>query len=166
MDKHCLSKLLKVRVALLLASALFVPTVSHADYFSLYFKCAGTVASAKKTTKANVDLALRDNNNSALIQKSNILPVGESMKYEVSPATYSMSYYVPGVHTKVYYDWYRGYLFSWNPGLKRLAAIRLSIDRQSGKLAGEILNSRDRSLARINMNCEAISPDDLPEPKF
>lgn len=149
----------------------FVPllatsTLSSAAYFSLYLKCTGTVASGKKTTKAHVELALRDNNQSALIQKSNILPVGESMKYEVSPATYSMSYFAPGVHTQVYYDWYRGYLFSWDPGLKRLAAIRLSIDRQSGKLAGEILNSRDRSLARINMACEPISPDDLPEPKF
>lgn len=165
MDKHIPAPL-ALWVALFFVPLLATPTLSSAAYFSLYLKCAGTVATAKKTTKANVELALRDNNNSALIQKSNILPVGESMKYEVSPATYSMTYYAPGVHTKVYYDWYRGYLFSWNPSLKRLAAIRLSIDRQSGKLAGEILNSQDRSLARINMACEPISPDDLPEPKF
>lgn len=165
MGTHCLSKLAPC-AALLFGLALFAPMVTHADYFSLYLKCAGTVATAKNKTRANVDLALRDNNNSALIQKSNILPVGESMKYELSPATYSMTYFAPGVHTRVYYDWYRGYLFSWDPDLKRLATVRLSIDRQTGKLTGDVLNSQDRSLARINMACEPISPEDLPEPKF
>lgn len=77
-----------------------------------------------------------------------------------------MSYYVAKVHPQIYYDWYRGYLFAWNPDLKRLAAIRLSIDRQTGKLAGDILNSQDRSLARINMDCESVSSEDIPEPKF
>jgi hypothetical protein len=44
--------------------------------------------------------------------------------------------------------------------------VRLSIDRQSGKLEGDILNNQDRSLARIEMACEAVSPQDLPAPKF
>lgn len=151
---------------LVLAALLALPQLASADYFSLYLKCEGSVSSSKGKTRAHVDLALRDNNYSALIQRSNILPVGEKMKYEVSPATYSMTYYSPRADTRLYYDWFRGYLFSWNPGLKRLALIRLSIDRQTGKLDGDILNNQDASLARISMDCEPVSPDTLPAPKF
>ena len=165
MDKQDLSRSI-LRSLVLFACLLSAPGISSADYFSLYLKCEGAVSSHKGKTKAHLDLALRDNNYSALIQRSNILPVGEKMKYEVSPATYSMSYRAPGVHTRVYYDWYRGYLFSWYPDLKRLALIRLSIDRQTGKLAGDILNNQDDSLARISMDCEPVSPESLPEPKF
>lgn len=148
------------------AAALALSPTASADYFSLVLNCAGQVVAGKKKTRAHVDLALRDNNETALIQRSNVLPVGEKMKYEVSPATYSMKYYAPGTGSRVYYDWYRGYLFDWNPNLKRLSMIRLSIDRQSGELNGEILNNQDEALARIRMNCEAVSPEDLPEPKF
>ena len=165
MGKHDRSGAI-LRGLVLFASLLSTPSISSADYFSLYLKCEGTVANHKGKTKAHLDLALRDNNESALIQRSNILPVGEKMKYELSPATYSMTYRAPGVHTRVYYDWYRGYLFSWYPDLKRLALIRLSIDRQTGKLAGDILNNQDDSLARISMDCEPVSPENLPEPKF
>jgi len=77
---------------------------------------------------------MRDNNQSAVIQRSNILPVGEKMKYEVSPATYSMTYRSPKARTQLYYDWMRGQLFAWDPSLQRLAYIRLSIDRQNGSL--------------------------------
>jgi len=148
------------------AALLATPTLSSADYFSLYLKCEGAVSAKKGKTKAHVDLALRDNDYSALIQRSNVLPVGGKMKYEVSPATYSMTYYSPGARTQLYYDWYQGYLFKWDPNLKRLALIRLSIDRQTGQLDGDILNSQDESLARISMACEAVSPEDLPAPKF
>lgn len=156
-----------MRSGFVLFAALFaIPDISSADYFSLYLKCDGVVSSRQGKTKSHVDLALRDNNETALIQRSNVLPVGGKMKYEISPATYSMTYYSPGARTQLYYDWYQGYLFKWDPNLKRLALIRLSIDRQSGQLDGDILNSQDESLARISMACEAVSPEDLPEPKF
>jgi hypothetical protein len=151
---------------LLAALLVGLPTRTSAEYFSLYLKCEGAVTAGKKKTKTHLDLALRDNNETALIQRSNVLPVGEKMRYEVSPATYSMRYHAPGVGSRVYYDWYRGYLFDWNPYLKRLAVIRLSIDRQTGRLDGEILNNVDEVLARIGMECEAVSQDELPEPKF
>jgi len=150
----------------LFATLLAMPSISSADYFSLYLKCEGAVSTRQGETKSHVDLAIRDNDYSALIQRSNVLPVGGKMKYEVSPATYSMTYYSPGARTQLYYDWYKSYLFKWDPNLKRLALIRLSIDRQTGQLDGDILNSQDESLARIRMACEAISPEDLPEPKF
>jgi hypothetical protein len=147
-------------------SLLAVPTVASAEYFSLYLKCEGEVISGAGKTGANLDLALRDNNQSALIQRSNILPVGEKMKYEVSPASYSMVYRSPDTRSRVYYDWRRGYLFRWDPRLDRLAYIRVSIDRQSGRMEGDILNNEDISLARFGMRCEKADPKDLPAPKF
>ena len=143
-----------------------VPAVASAEYFSLYLKCEGEVRSAVGKTGANLDLALRDNNQSALIQRSNILPVGEKMRYEVSPAAYSMVYRSPDTRSRVYYDWRRGYLFRWDPRLDRLAYIRVSIDRQSGRLEGDILNNEDVSLARFGMTCQKADPDSLPAPKF
>lgn len=151
---------------IILAAALWIPGIASADYFSLYLKCEGAVASNAGKTKAHIDLALRDNNYSALIQRSNVLPVGEKLKYEVSPATYSMTFRSPQARTQLYYDWYRGQLFAWDPSLKRLAYIRLSIDRQTGSLEGDIRNSDDQSLARIGMKCEPVSPKDQPAPKF
>jgi hypothetical protein len=147
-------------------SLLGLPTVASADYFSLYLKCEGEVTSGAGKTGANLDLALRDNNQSALIQRSNILPVGEKMKYEVSPAAYSMTYRSPQARTQLYYDWYRGQLFAWDPSLKRLAYIRVSIDRQNGRLEGDIRNSDDQSLARFGMLCQKADPSALPAPKF
>ena len=147
-------------------SLLAMPSIASADYFSLYLKCDGEVATAAGKTGANLDVALRDNNQSALIQRSNVLPVGEKMKYEVSPATYSMIYRSPQARTQLYYDWYRGQLFAWDPSLKRLAYIRLSIDRQTGALEGDIRNSDDQSLARIGMKCQKVDQKDLPAPKF
>ena len=147
-------------------SLLGVPTAVSAEYFSLYLKCEGEVISGAGKTGANLDLALRDNNQSALIQRSNILPVGEKMRYEVSPASYSMVYRSPDTRSKIYYDWRRGYLFRWDPRLDRLAYIRVSIDRQSGRMEGDILNNEDISLARFGMQCEKADPSQLPAPKF
>ena len=158
---HCSPGLLIVA-----GSLLAMPGIASADYFSLYLKCDGEVATAAGKTGANLDVALRDNNQSALIQRSNVLPVGEKMKYEVSPATYSMIYRSPQARTQLYYDWYRGQLFAWDPSLKRLAYIRLSIDRQTGALEGDIRNSDDQSLARIGMKCQKVDQKDLPAPKF
>jgi hypothetical protein len=148
------------------AALIAAPDNASADYFSMYLRCEGTVTSAKGKTGANLDLALRDNNQSATIQQSNVLPVGEKLKYEVSPAAYSMTYRSPQARTRLYYDWIRGQLFVWDPSLQRLAYIRLSIDRQTGELAGDIRNSDDQSLARIGMNCNKVDPQSLPPPKF
>jgi hypothetical protein len=158
---HCRRSLPIVAGALLAA-----PGIASADYFSLYLKCQGEVISAAGKTGAQLDLALRDNNQSALIQRSNVLPVGEKMKYEVSPAAYSMTFRSPQVRTQLFYDWYRGQLFAWDPSLKRLATIRVSIDRQTGGMEGDIRNSDDQSLARFGMSCEKADPAALPAPKF
>ena len=161
-----ISRLRGVAMVIVGAACLGAPPLASAEYFSLYLKCEGQVTSAVGKTGANLDLALRDNNQSALIQRSNILPVGEKMRYEVSPAAYSMVYRSPDTRSRVYYDWRRGYLFRWDPRLDRLAYIRVSIDRQSGRLEGDILNNEDISLARFGMQCEKADPKDLPAPKF
>jgi hypothetical protein len=154
------------RLLVLAGALLTAPGMASADYFSLYLKCEGEIASSAGKTGANLDVAMRDNNQSALIQRSNVLPVGEKMKYEVSPATYSMTFRSPQARTQLFYDWYRGQLFAWDPSLKRLAYIRVSIDRQTGALEGDIRNSDDQSLARIGMKCQKVDPKDLPAPKF
>lgn len=136
-----------------------------AEYFNLYLRCEGEVVSSAGKTPGHIDVAMRDNNQSAVIQRSNILPVGEKMKYEVSPATYSMTYRT-GQRTQLYYDWLRGQLFAWDPALKRLAYIRLSIDRQTGGLEGDFRNSDDTILARFGMRCAKVDPSALPAPKF
>ncbi len=139
---------------------------ASAEYFSLYLKCEGEVTSAAGKNRAHLDVAMRDNNQSAVIQRSNILPVGEKMKYEVSPATYSMTYRSPKARTQLYYDWMRGQLFAWDPSLQRLAYIRLSIDRQNGNLEGDFRNADDTILARFGMGCQKVDPSALPPPKF
>lgn len=139
---------------------------ASADYFGLYLKCEGTVTSDAGRNPAHLDVAMRDNNQSAVIQRSNILPVGERMKYEVSPATYSMTFRSPKQRTQLYFDWLRGQLFAWDPSLKRLATIRLSIDRQTGGLEGDFRNTDDTILARFGMQCQKVDPSALPAPKF
>ena len=153
-------------LCVLAASSAWQPAAA-ADFF-VYLQCDGRVNAGKDSMTGNVSLALRDNNTTALIQKSNVMPVGERLKYDVSPVSYSMSYRVPGVRSDsvALYDWWRGALFVWQPNLKRVAKIRMSIDRSTGDLAGEMLNSQDERLASMAMNCKAIDEADLPAPKF
>jgi hypothetical protein len=145
--------------------AAFAPA-AHAAEFFLYLKCKGTVTAQGKSTAGHVDLALRDNNQTALVQQSSVLPVGVRLKYAVSPAAYSMTYLVNGAGSAVLYDWWRGALFVWQPSLKQATTIRVSIDRQSGQLNGEMLNAQAERLAGMQMACEPYKEEDLAPPKF
>lgn len=139
---------------------------AQAQEFNLYLACKGNVEAGKQQRGASLDLAFRDNNETALIQRSNVLPMGERMKYKASPMTYTMVYRAPVAGSKTFYDWYRGALFTWHPDLKRLAYIRLAIDRQSGDLEGEILNADEQPLGTLQMHCEPRTMEDMPTPKF
>ena len=141
-------------------------TAVIAAEFSLYLSCQGKLIAGEKMIPSQLILALRKVNQTALIQKSNALPVGERLKYDVSPFTYSMTYKVPGMETAILYDWWRGDIFVWQPNLKKVATIRVSIDRQSGELSGEMLNAQAEQLARLNMSCDALSEDNLPPAKL
>ncbi len=135
--------------------------------FHLYLKCTGKLSSSAKATPAHLNLAMRDNNLTALVQKSDVLPVGERMKYVATEQAYTMQLRTPvyGTHG-AYYDWFRGVLFVWHPDLKKLAMTRLSIDRQTGGLEGELLNIEGNVLGRLRMECTPQSMDDVPAPKF
>jgi hypothetical protein len=157
-------RLLRFGTALLCGAAVFHPAAA-ADFF-LYLRCEGKVDYGRSSTAGHVDLALRDNNMTALIQRSNVLPVGQRLKYEVSPISYSMNYQIRAAGSTVLYDWWRGPLFVWQPNLKQVTTVRLSIDRQTGALSGEMLNAEAEMLATLRMDCQAISEESLPAPKF
>jgi len=156
---------LAVTIAAAVVAALLAPSAQAAEFF-VYLKCKGKVAVRGKSTPGHVELALRDNNQTALVQQSSVVPVGVRLKYDVSPAAYSMTYRVPGTNSAVLYDWWRGALFVWQPSLKQVAAVRMSIDRQSGQLAGEMLNAAAEQLAVLDMRCEPYKEEDLAAPKF
>jgi len=139
---------------------------ARAAEFHLYLQCQGKVASKGKAYDAHLHLALRDNNLTALIQKSNVLPVGERMKYVLSEVAYTLTYRTPQARSRTAVDWFGGQVFVWLPDLKRVAETRLSIDRQTAVLSGELLNADSDLLGNLRMDCQPVSPDDLPAPKF
>lgn len=96
--------------------------------------------------EAHLDLALRRNSALALIQRSDVLPVGQRMKPQISPALYSMVLQVPIRGSAAYYDWTRGALFVWAPGLLNVHTARLSVDRQTAALGGEMLDGNEAML--------------------
>lgn len=151
-------------LGVLLAGACLAP--AQAAEFHLYLQCQGKVASKGKAYDAHLNLAMRDNNLTALIQKSNVLPVGERMKYVASEVAYTMTFRTPQARSRLALDWFSGQLFVWLPDLKRLAETRLSIDRQTAVLQGELLNADGDLLGNLRMDCQPVSPDDLPAPKF
>lgn len=151
-------------LGVLLAGAGGAP--AQAAEFHLYLQCQGKVASKGKAYDAHLNLAMRDNNLTALIQKSNVLPVGERMKYVASEVAYTMTFRTPQARSRLALDWFSGQLFVWLPDLKRLAETRLSIDRQTAVLQGELLNADGDLLGNLRMDCQPVSPDDLPAPKF
>ena len=154
-----------VAMAAAAAGTLFtVPAV--AQEFGLYLLCSGTVEAKGKSQPAHLDMAMRRNNQTALIQRSDVLPVGERMKFETSPTFYSMVFNAPARGSVVYYDWIRGALFVWNPDLQKLHTIRLSVDRQSAALQGEMRDGQGAILGRLKMQCQPKDNDTVETPKF
>lgn len=137
-----------------------------AQEFGIYLLCSGTVEAKGKSMAAHLDLAMRRNNQTALVQRSDVLPVGERFKFETSPAYYSMVFRAPARGSVVYYDWIRGSLFVWDPDLQKLQTTRLSVNRQTAVLEGEMLDGSQQVLGRLKMRCQPKSNEDMPEPKF
>ena len=152
--------------SLLAAAAVAAAAPASAQQFSLYLQCSGQVQAKGRQQAAHLDLALRDNNMTALIQRSDVLPVGEKMKYQASPALYSMTIGLYNRSGAMYYDWLRGTMFVWNPDLLRLHTVRLSVDRQTAALQGEMLDGKGAMLGRLKMHCEPKDNDSVPAPKF
>ncbi|MFT3857954.1 MAG: hypothetical protein QM742_10810 [Aquabacterium sp.] len=141
-------------------------SVAHAAEFNLFIQCKGELTASGKSKAALLDLALRDNNTTALIQRSNVLPKGERLVYTQTPTDYTLVYKLRQPGTHYYQDWANGSWVVWQPNLKRLATIRLAIDRQEGELEGELLDFDDELLGTLKMDCDAVDPDELPPPKF
>jgi hypothetical protein len=151
-----------------LAAALVVVCAlpAQAAEFSLYLNCTGKLTAGGKTTDAKLNLAMRDNNRTALIQASDVLPVGERLNYVASEMAYSMTYKTPVRGSQYFYDWWHGAMFVVHPNLKKLATTRLSVDRQTAALEGEMLNVEGEVLGNLRMECVPKSMDDAPAPKF
>ncbi len=137
-----------------------------AQEFGVYLACAGEVRDGSRAMPAHLDLALRRNSQLAMVQSSDVLPVGERMKLEITPAFYSMVYAAPVRDSAVWYDWIRGTMFVWDPDLLKLQSVRLSVDRQTAKLEGELRDGAGLQLARLAMRCDPKNNATVPEPKF
>jgi len=137
-----------------------------AQEWGVYLLCSGEVESKGKKMEAHLDLAMRRNNQQALIQRSNVAPVGERFKFDISPTYYSMVFNAPARGSVLYYDWIRGQLFVWNPDLEKLRTIRVSVNRQTAILEGEMLDGNRAQMGKFRMKCDAKNNDTVEEPKF
>ena len=158
-----------MRVASVLSLTAGAALPLQAAEFNLFLRCQGELRAGDQARPASLDLALRDNNQTALIQRSNVLPVGERLKYQASRASYTMLYKLPLPGTHVYTDWVNGAWVGWvvwQPNLKRLATVRIAVDRQTAELEGELRDFNDESLGSLAMQCEPSNNDDTPEPRF
>ncbi len=153
------------RGGLLVGAALSALPVA-AQEFGVYLMCKGQVRAQGKTLNAHVDLALRRNSQLAMIQSSDILPTGEKMRLDITPQFYTMVFNAPLRGSVLYVDWLRGALFAWNPDLKKLHAIRISVDRQSAVLEGDMRDGAGASVGRMKMRCEPRDNDSVAAPKF
>ena len=151
-------------LALLAGSMASVPV--DAQEFGVYLACSGEVRAGGRAMQAHLDLALRRNSQLALIQRSDVMPVGERMKLEITPAFYSMVYTAPLRSSTVWYDWIRGTMFVWDPDLLKLHLVRLSVDRQTAALEGEMRDGAGAQLALLAMHCDPKDNSTVPEPKF
>lgn len=123
------------------------------------------VRGAAKRGTAHLELALRDNNMTAFVQRSNVLPTGERMKYVATQTHYSAAY-SPANTGQAYVDWRGSWLFTWFPPFQKMAVTRFSIDRQTGQLEGEIVGPAGEVLGLMDMQCEPKRQGEGPAPRF
>ena len=142
--------------------------MAAAQEYSRFLGCAGTFVADSKPREAYIDLALRINSRKALIQGSNVLPVGEILDFVPTPANYSMTYLLRPRGTKVLTvpGWFQNTILIFYPDLQRLNQIRLSVNRQSGVLEGKMLNEDDEMLGAFTLQCRSQSEKDIGPAKF
>lgn len=124
-----------------------------------------SVRSAAKRGPAQLELALRDNNMSMLVQRSNVLPTGQRLSYQATQTHYTATF-LPQMAGAGFRAWGEGGLFGWYPPFQKMTAARFAIDRQSGVLEGEIVGPAGEVLGLIDMQCEAKRNEDAPAPRF
>jgi hypothetical protein len=143
----------------------FAPA-AMAEPYGLYLVCSGKVVAKGQSKDAHLDLALRRNSSLALVQRSNVLPVGDKLTLEITPSHYSMVFRAPARGSAVFYDWVRGAIFIWNPDLQKLRVARIAVDRQTAALEGEMLDGAENSLGRMSMRCDPKNNETVGAPKF
>ncbi|WP_374662468.1 hypothetical protein [Inhella sp.] len=127
---------------------------------------AKAVRSARKRGDAQLELALRDNNMSMLVQRSNVLPTGQKLSYQATNTHYTATF-LPLQAGAAFHTWGReGGLFGFYPPFQKMQATRFSIDRQTGVLEGDIVGPNGELLGLIDMQCEPRRPEDAPKPRF
>lgn len=143
-------------------------TPARAQEFSRFLACSGEFTAGGQRMPAHADFALRFNNRTALVQRSNVLPVGERLAYVPTPAAYSMTYRLPRQGTGIVTvpGWLHSTVLVLLPDLRRLNQIRLSIDRQTGALEAVVLNEDEQPLGTAAMQCRSMSEEDLGAPRF
>jgi hypothetical protein len=124
-----------------------------------------SVRSAAKRGNAHLELALRDNNMSMLVQRSNVLPTGQRLTYQATQTQY-IATFLPQMAGAGFRKWGEGWLFGWYPPFQKMTAARFAIDRQSGVLEGEIVGPAGEVLGLIDMQCEPKRNEDAPAPRF
>ena len=147
-------------------AALAAATPARAQEFSRFLTCSGTFsAEGGAPRQATADFALRMNTRTALIEASNLLPVGETMNFVPTPWRYTMTYLLRPFGTRVVGmpGWFASTILVFYPDLKRLNQIRLSVDRQTGALEGKLLNERDELLTAFEMTCRARDAEAQPK---
>ena len=138
---------------------------TSAQEFGVYLDCGGTITSGGKNKAAKLNLALRRNSQLALVSSSDVLPDGARLKLDMTPRFYTMTLVVP-TQSAAWYNWFHGHIVVWSPYLKNLHAIRMSVDRQSAVLEGELRDGAGDIIGRIAMRCTPGNNDTVPEPKF
>jgi len=151
---------------LLSAATSLVLMPATAQEYGLYLICSGQVVAGGQSKDAHLDLALRRNSSLALVQRSDVLPVGDKMKLQITPGFYSMVFHAPARTSTVYYDWTRSAIFIWSPVFRELQTVRISVDRQTAVLEGDMRDASDRSLGSLKMRCEPKNNDNVAAPKF
>lgn len=125
---------------------------------------AKAVRSAAKRGNAHLELALRDNNMTAFVQRSNVLPTGERMKY-VATQTHYTAVYAPAsgaISVQGRNDW----LLSFHPPFQKMMGARFAIDRQTGALEGDLVGPGGEVLGLLDMQCEPKKDGHGPAPRF
>ncbi|MDP2006486.1 MAG: hypothetical protein Q8K45_12485 [Rubrivivax sp.] len=123
------------------------------------------VRSAAKRGNAHLELALRDNNMSMLVQRSNVLPTDQRLKYQATQTHYTATF-LPQMAGAGFRKWGESWLFGWYPPFQKMTAARFAIDRQSGVLEGEVVGPGGEVLGLIDMQCEPKRNEDAPAPRF
>ena len=142
--------------------------IAMAQEYSRFLSCVGTFAAENRPREVHADFALRYNNRTALIQGSNVLPVGEVLRYVPTPTSYTMTYLLrrKGTQALVVPGWFENTVLVAYPNLRRLNQIRISLNRQTGGLEGKMLNEVDEVLGAFTMRCTSQSEEEVEAPKF